>query len=63
MTTIGQKAIKLAGEILAQPQFGGLKRARYSPPRWCSLIAINEDCSHKRREQCQLCQWLKKKER
>ncbi len=58
--TIAKQAIKLAGEILAQPQFGELKRASYSPPRWCDLKAVNEDCNQKRRKQCQTCQWFKK---
>lgn len=60
MKAYQKKAVKLAGEILAQPQFGELKRARYSPPRWCSLKVVNEDCNQIRREQCQLCQWFEK---
>lgn len=50
-------AIKLATEILSQPEF---KPSRYSPPRWCLLRAVSAECNQLRREQCQLCQWFKK---
>lgn len=50
-------AIKLAREILSQPE---PKSSKYSPPWWCSLHVVNEECHQLRREQCQTCQWFKK---
>lgn len=59
-----RQAVKLASEILSQPEF---KTANYpgvdsyAPPRWCSLRAVNAECHLLRREQCQSCQWFKNK--
>ena len=49
-----KQAIKLAGEILAQPEF---KLTRYpahpySPHRWCKAPRINAECHAKREAEC-----------
>lgn len=51
------EAIKLAGEILSQPEF---KPSGFPAPGWCSLKRVNAECNQLRREQCQTCQWFKR---